>query len=195
MATFKVDYDKAERELARELELLGATSAYISTDQELRMDGRPRRDRQPGSSAVAVYFVRKGQQLCIPCDKFYSVRDNLRAIGLTLQNIRQMERYGTSQTVEATLSGFAALPAQARMLAHAAGMRSCRSRLMQIHRLSEPLTATWPRSTIPTILTVAIKTSSWKCSGHFRRLSHDTHARADACPDRRLQRTPLCPIR
>lgn len=112
-ATFKVDYEVAEHELARELELLGATSAYISTDQELRVDGRPRRDRQPGSSAVAVYFVRKGQQLCIPCDKFYSVRDNLRAIGLTLQNIRQMERYGTSQTVEATLSGFAALPAEA----------------------------------------------------------------------------------
>jgi hypothetical protein len=106
-------YDEAERDLALELERLGADSAYISTDQELRVTGSPRRDRQPTSPAAAVYFVRKGKQLCIPCDKFSSVRDNIRAIGLTIQNIRQMERYGTSQTVEATLSGFAALPAEA----------------------------------------------------------------------------------
>jgi hypothetical protein len=112
-ATFKVSYDQAEKELTAELERLGATSAYISTDQELRMDGRPRRDRQPSSNAVAVYFVRKEKQLCIPCDKFTTVRDNIRAVGLTLEAIRRMERYGTSQMVEATLSGFAALPAEA----------------------------------------------------------------------------------
>jgi hypothetical protein len=112
-AQFKVDYERAERELGRQLELLGAESAYISTDQELRMDGRPRRDRPATSPAVAVYFVRKGAQLCIPCDKFSTARDNLRAIGLTIENIRQMERYGTGKTLEATLSGFAALPAEA----------------------------------------------------------------------------------
>jgi DnaJ-domain-containing protein 1 len=41
------------------------------------------------------------------------VCDNIRAIGLTIESIRRMERYGTSQMVEATLSGFAALPAEA----------------------------------------------------------------------------------
>lgn len=112
-AQFKVSYEQAEKELTGALERLDADSAYISTDQELRMDGRPRRDRPVSSPAVAVYFVRKGVQLCIPCDKFNTTRDNLRAIGLTLENIRQMERYGTSRTLEATLSGFAALPAEA----------------------------------------------------------------------------------
>lgn len=109
-AQFKVSYEQAEKELMAALERLGATSAYISTDQELRMDGRPRRDRQPDSPAVAVYFARKGSQLCIPCDKFNTARDNLRAVGLTLENIRQMERYGTSRILEAALSGFKALP-------------------------------------------------------------------------------------
>jgi hypothetical protein len=113
LARFKVNYDIALRGLAYELEQLGADSAYISTDQELRVNGVPRRDRVPDSPAVAVYFVRNGKQLCIPCDKFQTVRDNIRAIGLTLESIRRMERYGTSQTVEATLSGFAALPAEA----------------------------------------------------------------------------------
>jgi hypothetical protein len=112
-AQFKVDYNAAVRHLSYELERLGAESAYISTDRPLRIDGTPRADRQPETPAVAVYFVRNGKQLCIPCDKYRAVRDNIRAIGLTLESIRRMERYGTSQTVEATLSGFAALPAQA----------------------------------------------------------------------------------
>jgi DnaJ-domain-containing protein 1 len=62
---------------------------------------------------VAVYFVRKGKQLCIPCDKYQTVRDNIRAIGVTLESIRRMKRYGTSEMVDATLSGFAALPENA----------------------------------------------------------------------------------
>jgi hypothetical protein len=113
IAQFKVDYNTAVRGLAYELGRLGAESAYLSTDRELRVDGTPRVDRNPVSPAVAVYFVRNGKQLCIPCDKFQTVRDNIRAVGLTLESIRRMERYGTSQTVEATLSGFAALPAEA----------------------------------------------------------------------------------
>jgi hypothetical protein len=109
-AQFKVDYGKAVRDLSYELDRLDVESAYLSTDRELRVDGQPRADRNPVSPAVALYFVRKGKQLCIPCDKFQTVRDNIRAVGLTLEAIRRMERYGTSQTVEATLSGFAALP-------------------------------------------------------------------------------------
>jgi hypothetical protein len=111
LSQFKVGYEEAEKHLAGQLERLGVTSAYISTDQPLRMDGRPRRDQPAATSGVAVYFVRKGVELCIPCDKFGLVRENLRAVGLTIENIRQMERYGTSQVVEAALSGFAALPA------------------------------------------------------------------------------------
>lgn len=111
---FKVGYEQSEYELENELVALGAESAYIATDQEVRVNGRPRRDKQPASPAVAVYFVRNGKQLCIPCDKFTTAGDNLRAVGLTLEAIRRMERYGTSQMVEATLSGFAALPANAQ---------------------------------------------------------------------------------
>lgn len=108
---FKVDFDQAVKEVAYELELLGVESAYISTDYELRLDGRPRRDREPRTQSAALYFDRNGKQLCIPCDRFWSVRDNIRAIGLTLKAVRQMERYGTSQMVEAALAGFTALPA------------------------------------------------------------------------------------
>lgn len=110
---FKVSYEEAASQLADELERLGAASGYISTDQEVRISGTPVRDRQPRSPGVALYFVRHDKTLCIPCDKFSSVRDNIRAIGLTLEAIRRMERYGTNQMIEAALAGFAALPANA----------------------------------------------------------------------------------
>ena len=110
VAHFEVSYDKALRDLGYELNRLGAESAYISTDRPLRIDGQPRSGVQPDTAAVAVYFVRHGKQLSIPCDRYRTVRDNIRAIGLTLQSIRRMERYGTSQMVDAALSGFAALP-------------------------------------------------------------------------------------
>jgi DnaJ-domain-containing protein 1 len=110
---FKIDYNQALRDLGHELKRLRVESAYISTDRPLKVDGRPRIGVQPDTPAVAVYFVRKGKQLCIPCDKYQTVRDNIRAIGLMLESIRRMERYGTSQMVEATLSGFAALPENA----------------------------------------------------------------------------------
>ena len=110
VAHFNVSYDKALRDLGYELRRLGAESAYISTDRPLRIDGQPRGGMQPETPAVALYFVRNGNQLCIPCDKYRTVRDNIRAIGLTVEAIRRMERYGTSQMVEATLSGFAVVP-------------------------------------------------------------------------------------
>lgn len=113
VASFKVSYDESVHQLADELERFGADSAYISTDQELRVSGTPRRDCQPVTQGAALYFDRNGKQLCIPCDVFLTVRDNIRAIGLTIESMRRMERYGTSQMVEAALTGFAALPAMA----------------------------------------------------------------------------------
>lgn len=110
---FQVDYNQAIRDLGIQLEALGATAAYISTDQQLRVDGQPRRNMSVESTGVAVYFVRSGKSLCVPCDRFDSIRGNVRAIGLTLEAVRRMERYGTSQMVEAALAGFTALPAQA----------------------------------------------------------------------------------
>lgn len=112
-ASFKVGYTESIRQLAAELQRFGADSAYLSTDRELRLDGQPRADRNPITQGAAVYFSRNGKQLCIPCDGFNSLRDNVRAIVLSIESLRRLERYGTSQMVEAALTGFAALPANA----------------------------------------------------------------------------------
>lgn len=110
---FKVDLAQAERELADELERLGADSAYISTDNETSINNRPKASSGTYRPAAVLHFVRQNKEFQIPCDRFDSLRGNVRAIGYTLANIRQMERYGTSQMLDTALSGFAALPASA----------------------------------------------------------------------------------
>ena len=110
---FQVSLPEAEKDLALELDRLGATNDHLSTDNQLMRSGRPKNDFGQASAAVVLHFIRDGQELTIPCDKFADLRSNVRAIGLTLEAIRRMERYGTSQMMDRALSGFAALPAGA----------------------------------------------------------------------------------
>lgn len=111
-AAFKVDYDKALRELGYEIERLGGRYPVMSTNMELRLDGQPRRDKgEPRDPGVAVYFELKTKQKVFACDSFHTVRDNIRAIGLTIANLRSIERYGATAMLERTLNAFDALPA------------------------------------------------------------------------------------
>lgn len=110
-ASFKVDYDKALRELGYEIERMGGRYPVMSTNQELRLDGQPRRDKgEPRDPGVAVYFELKGKQKVFACDSFHTVRDNIRAIGLTIAALRSVERYGATAMLERTLNAFDALP-------------------------------------------------------------------------------------
>jgi hypothetical protein len=108
---FKVDFDKAVRELGHEIERLGGKYPVLSTNMELRIDGQPRRDKgEPRDRGVAVYFELKGQQKVFACDTFTSVKDNIRAIGLTIASLRAIERYGATAMLERALHAFDALP-------------------------------------------------------------------------------------
>lgn len=110
--TFKASYQTTMQDLESVLEALGATNPVITTNQRLRLDGRmsDARDAIPEDTGVAVYFTRRGKEVCIPCDKFTTVQANLRAVGLTLEYLRRMEKYGTSEMVDAAFRGFTALP-------------------------------------------------------------------------------------
>jgi hypothetical protein len=112
---FQMPPQKARYELKRELDLLGATNITINSNVMTRADGmpyanQPKGDMDPG---VVLFFTLKGREQCIPCDKWDSIEANLRAIGMAVEAIRGMERWGTSQMVEAAFSGFTALPAGA----------------------------------------------------------------------------------
>ena len=93
---------------------MGANSIVVSTNFELRRDGLPYSGRRdPDDPGAAVYFRLDKRELCIPCDKWDRVADNLVAIGRTVEALRGIERWGAKSMVDAAFSGFKALPENA----------------------------------------------------------------------------------
>lgn len=109
-ASFKVTFDKAIHDLDAEIERLGGRYPILSTNLEVRLDGTLKRG-EPIDRGVACYFDLKGKQKVFACDAFSTVKDNVRAIGLTIAAVRSIERYGASDMLERALSAFEALPA------------------------------------------------------------------------------------
>ena len=102
----------ARNEVYDELRLLGARDVVISSNAELNRDGRlSSRQRHIEDPGVAVYFTLKGEQRCIPCDRWDRLQANLHAIALSIGALRGLDRWGASEMVSAAFRGFAALPA------------------------------------------------------------------------------------
>lgn len=110
---FKVQTtNRAYDDLVAELGRLGARKVIISSNLKLRQDGFPY-SQQPrhNDEGIAVYFTRKGVEMVLACDKFAKREDNMRAITLTIDAIRGIERWGSSDMMERAFTGFTALPA------------------------------------------------------------------------------------
>lgn len=111
-AVFKTPFATARDGILHELRLMGATLPVISSNVPLRRDGIPYAGQaQPSDPGIAVYFMRKGQQRVIACDKWDRVEDNMHAIHLTIQAMRGLDRWGCSDILDRTFQGFTALPA------------------------------------------------------------------------------------
>ncbi len=100
------------QDLIGELKRLGARGMVLSTNVELRQDGLPYSNRRrPDDPGVAVYFTYEKRQQCIPCDRWSTVEENLRAVWKSIEALRSLERWGAKSFVDAAFTGFAALPA------------------------------------------------------------------------------------
>lgn len=106
--------DKCFRELMDELNRLGARKIIISSNLKLRQDGMPY-SQQPrhNDEGIAVYFTRKGVAMSLACDKFNKREENMRAIAKTIDAIRGIERWGSSDMMERAFTGFVQLAAPA----------------------------------------------------------------------------------
>lgn len=96
----------------RELQCLGATRVVIQADidrSQLRMDGTLRNNATFNSSRVIVSFDSRHGPMCFPCATFSTTWCNVRAIALSMEALRKMDRYGVTQTGE-QYRGWAALP-------------------------------------------------------------------------------------
>jgi len=96
--------------LEKELERLGGQAPVLSTNAELRLDGRPRSDTEPADPGAACYFRFKGRATVLACDRYRRVADNIAALAAHIDALRRIQRYGVG-TIEQALAGYKALPA------------------------------------------------------------------------------------
>lgn len=113
-APFKTPWSTTLSDLDLELRNLFASEAVIEVDMDERQIARstmrPKADAQFRTPGVVLQFERGGELLIFPCDTFSDWQDNVRAIMLTLNALRMMERYGTTSGRQ--YQGFKALPSQ-----------------------------------------------------------------------------------
>jgi hypothetical protein len=103
----------ATRFVLEELERLGARSPIISSDLKLRNDGLPySSQRQPDDQGVAVWFTLNGEQRVMANDSYTKIGCNLYAIGLSIEAMRGIDRWGCSEILARIFTGFKALPEQ-----------------------------------------------------------------------------------
>jgi hypothetical protein len=109
---FTTGFGAAVNLVIAELRRLSATNSVVSTNVALRRDGLPlAQAKRVDDTGVAVYFSYKGKQTCFACDRWDKVEDNIHAIAKTIEAMRGIARWGTSDMLDAAFNGFAALPA------------------------------------------------------------------------------------
>lgn len=88
------------------------SDVIISTNVPLKNNGDLRADLsyRIDDHGVAVYFNHNGNQVCLCCDTYIKVHENLYAIGRTIAGLRQIDRDGVSDFLNRTFSGFKGLP-------------------------------------------------------------------------------------
>lgn len=110
-AQFEARFSSARDHLINELKLLGARWVVLSTNVPVRQDGLPYAGmRQPEDPAVAVYFDYDKEQHVFACDKWDKVQDNIRALGKTIEALRGIARWGSTDMMKRAVNAFKALP-------------------------------------------------------------------------------------
>ena len=120
---FDTTWTKTLNQLGKEIDHLGGRDVVIEADvreQDIRIDGMLRANARPSSPAVVVAFdTRDHGPMLYRCDRYVtgwrtegvdSWQHNVRAIALTLEALRAVDRYGATETGQ-QYAGFKALPA------------------------------------------------------------------------------------
>jgi hypothetical protein len=98
--------------LSREMSSLSAARIVVELDvqdSDIRLDGYPRANARIGNPAVAVSFESRYGPLRYATCEFTDWRDNLRAIALSMEALRKVDRYGVSKRGE-QYQGWKAIP-------------------------------------------------------------------------------------
>lgn len=111
---FKAGWPQALDLLERELSHLSAKEINIEgffAPKDVRNDGWPKSSARPTQPGVILSFNTKLGRMIMPCDRFTDWEANLRAIALTLEHLRAVERYGVTTKRQEQYTGWLRLPA------------------------------------------------------------------------------------
>ena len=114
-AQFKMNYMRVLDDLESELRRIKARDITIEAGfsaADLRNDGWPRAGTKTSHPGVILYCHTPDGPLKFACGTYGKFEDNMHAIGLTLEALRAVDRYGATEGHE-QYRGFAALPAAA----------------------------------------------------------------------------------
>jgi len=117
---FSASLTSTLRLLRDELRHLSAKQVLVELDvweRDIRLDGYPRANAKVHSPVVAVSFQSQHGPLRYVCAEYDDWRDNLRAIALSLQALRAVDRYGVSKRGE-QYRGWKELPVSTDPAAH-----------------------------------------------------------------------------
>ena len=120
-APFKSSHSSTLMLIERELRMIHAESPVVQlalSESQFTRDGRPYSQARPEHPGVIVSFLKpvrnsSGQTikypLSFPADRFLTWETNLRAVGIALEDLRRIDRYGVTQNSE-QYTGFKQLP-------------------------------------------------------------------------------------
>jgi hypothetical protein len=109
--SFEIRLPDAIERLNDQLEKIGGRDVVLSTNLELRLDGRPRAGAEaPTDPGVAIYFQLNGRAVVMACDRWRTVAGNVAAIAAHIGAMRDMDRWGAG-TTEQLFIGYAIRPA------------------------------------------------------------------------------------
>jgi hypothetical protein len=146
----KVMLDAIVDDLTHELEALRADNVRLKfriDEKYLDRNGWPMSRATTNYPGVILEYMHpKIGEVMIACDRFFEWRHNLRAIGLTVENLRQMERFGTVDEGQ-QFQGFRKLPAAtgptmsagdaAKIIAQHSGLKYTPERILEVRELAE----------------------------------------------------------
>ncbi len=111
----EVDQTATLKLLRKELKFLEAKNVVLQIAvpaESITINGRMKENRNaPSHPGVIMSFDSKYGPLAYPADRFKTWQANVRAIAVSLENLRRVDRYGVTQTGE-QYSGFKQIPAK-----------------------------------------------------------------------------------
>lgn len=115
---FKQTPESAQKFLHREIKLLGADNLIVSANIPVRKDGMMYADymsRTIVDPGAAIYFKREDQDVAMCCDNYTKVWENIYALAKTIEALRAITRYGSSDLLKRAFKGFKELPPPAEL--------------------------------------------------------------------------------